>query len=131
MDSHILEPMDGPVLVHNDFADWNVVTDGVKITGVLDWDECIGGDPIMDLACFSLFFKPERFEPFLSGYKSNVTLPKNYNEKIHYFRLRYAISKMALRAKRSLVDPGEFLVKLIEAGKIALANEIAWFQKNS
>ena len=30
------------VLVHNDFADWNLLTDGNTITGVIDWDECVG-----------------------------------------------------------------------------------------
>lgn len=30
------EPIDGPRLVHSDFADWNVLTDGEQLTAVLD-----------------------------------------------------------------------------------------------
>ncbi|MBI3955821.1 phosphotransferase [Candidatus Gottesmanbacteria bacterium] len=33
---HAFEPPDGPRLIHNDFADWNLLTDGERITAVLD-----------------------------------------------------------------------------------------------
>jgi Ser/Thr protein kinase RdoA (MazF antagonist) len=31
-----------PVLIHNDFADWSLLTKDGKISGVLDFDECVG-----------------------------------------------------------------------------------------
>ena len=30
---------DVSVIVHNDFADWNLLTDDNTITGIIDWDE--------------------------------------------------------------------------------------------
>ena len=45
------------VLIHNDIADWNTLTDGTNITAIMDWDECVGGDPIMELSAYSLFLE--------------------------------------------------------------------------
>ena len=124
------EPIDGPRLIHNDFADWNLLTDGSKITGVLDWDECHAGDPIADLACWSTFFDIERMKHFLKGYTSVATLPKDYNNRFHFYRLRYTISKMALRAKRYQVDKAEFIKEKLEVCKRALAEELQFFNLN-
>ena len=126
-DVHSYEPVDGPRLVHNDYADWNLLTDGAAITGVLDWDECHGGDPIADLACWSTFYNIERMEHFLKGYTSIATLPKDYESRFHYYRLRYTISKMALRAKRYQVDKADFIREKLEVGKRALVEELRYF----
>ncbi|WP_344681763.1 phosphotransferase family protein [Saccharopolyspora taberi] len=37
-------------LVHGDFGSNNVLTDGTRITGVLDWDCAMFGDPLYDVA---------------------------------------------------------------------------------
>ena len=47
---------DKPVLIHADIADWNTLSDGKHVTGIIDWDECFSGDSIMDFAAYSLFF---------------------------------------------------------------------------
>lgn len=127
MEEYSFEPKGGPVIVHNDFADWNMLTDGKSITGILDWDESCGGDPVADLACWSMFFSIPRYELFLKGYKEVGELPADYEERFHYYRLRYAISKMALRAKRFIVDRSDFMKDKIEIGKKALLEEVAWF----
>lgn len=129
MNSYSFEPINGSRLVHNDFADWNLLTDGKTITGILDWDEACGGDPVADLACWSMFFTLDRYEKFLSGYTIIGTLPDDYELRFHYYRLRYAISKMALRAKRALVDQSEFAKSKLAVGKIALKEEVQWFEK--
>ncbi|MFJ6326708.1 MULTISPECIES: phosphotransferase family protein [unclassified Rhizobium] len=41
-------------LVHGDFGSNNVLTDGVNITGVIDWSEALFGDPLYDVA--NIFF---------------------------------------------------------------------------
>jgi hygromycin-B 4-O-kinase len=41
-------------LVHGDFGSNNVLTDGRRITGVLDWSEAMIGDPLYDIA--NIFF---------------------------------------------------------------------------
>lgn len=109
--------IDTPVLIHNDFADWNLLTDGNVITGVIDWDECVGGHPIQEIACWSTFFDPERLPLFLDGYFSETKKPDNFEELFQLFRLRYTISKMALRTKRYTYEKSPFVLSMIEKGK--------------
>mgnify|MGYP000105976794 CR=1 FL=1 len=44
-------------LVHADFGSNNVLTDGRRITGVIDWSEAMYGDPLYDIANI-LFWRP-------------------------------------------------------------------------
>lgn len=121
------EPSDGSRVIHNDFADWNLLTDTKQITSVLDWDESHAGDPIADLACWSTFFDIERMVKFMEGYKSIATLPDDYDKRFHFYRLRYTISKMALRIKRFQVDKSPTLAEKLEVGKRALKGELNYF----
>lgn len=125
-DNSLLDSQDA-VLVHNDFADWNLLTDGNVITGIIDWDECVGGNPIEEIACWSTFFDPERLNKFLEGYFSVAERPDNFEEMFELLRLRYTISKMALRTKRYNYEKTEFLKGMIEKGKMHLEASIKYF----
>lgn len=116
------------VLVHNDFADWNLLTDGNKITGVVDWDECVGGDPVSDIACWSTFFTPRRLDDFLKGYWQIAQKPSDFDDKFELLRLRYALSKLTLRIRRYSWDPSDFMKEKIETGKSHLAQSMAYFK---
>ncbi|HET9721597.1 MAG TPA: aminoglycoside phosphotransferase family protein [Candidatus Saccharimonadales bacterium] len=115
------------VLVHNDFADWNLLTDGQEITGILDWDECVAGDPVADIACWSTFFDPKRQEKFLDGYWQVAEKPADFEDKFELLRLRYVISKMTLRTRRYAWEPSDFMKQKIEDGKKHLAESITYF----
>ncbi len=119
--------MTEPRLVHNDFADWNILVDEGKISAILDWDECHGGDPVADLACWSTFFDMNRYAELRKGYETVAELPDDYEERFHYYRLRYTISKMALRVKRAQVDDSQFIKDKIAVGTEALQEELEWF----
>lgn len=121
---------DVSVLIHNDFADWNLLTDGNTITGVLDWDECVAGNPIEEIACWSTFFDPERIKPFLKGYFSETLKYDNFDEMFQLMRLRYTISKMALRIKRYTYEQTPFLKSMIEKGEKHLEELINIFKLN-
>lgn len=127
LDSNLLDYKE-PRLLHNDFADWNLLTDGEKIVGVLDWDECVGGDPVEEIACWSTFFAPERLGVFLKGYFEENERAENFEEKLNLFRLRYVISKMALRVKRYTYDQSDFVKQLIENGMKHLEELIKIFK---
>lgn len=116
------------VLVHNDFADWNLLTDGITINAVLDWDECVGGDPIQDIACWSTFFEPSRLEYFLNGYYSNDLKPDDFEQRFQLMRLRYTISKMALRLRRYEYEKTDFLKTVIDRGEKHLNELIVYFE---
>lgn len=126
-DNKLLDIKD-PVLIHNDFADWNLLTDGKEITAVLDWDESVGGDPIQDIACWSTFFAPERLNIFLKGYFSDTKKPDDFEAKFQLMRLRYTISKMALRLKRYQYEKTDFMKSVIERGKTHLSELIEIFE---
>lgn len=115
------------VLVHNDFADWNLMTDGNKITGIIDFDECVAGDPIRDIACWSTFFDVTRINKFLEGYFKVAKKPEKFEERFQLLRLRYNIMKMTLRTRRYTYDPKEEFRFKIERGKIDLKNDAAYF----
>lgn len=115
-DNELLNSNDS-VLIHNDFADWNLLTDGNTITGVIDWDECVAGNPIQEIACWSTFFDPERIKPFLKGYFSETPMYDNFDEIFQLMRLRYTISKMALRIKRYTYEQTPFLKSMLEKGE--------------
>lgn len=118
---------DEAVLVHNDFADWNLLTDGQDVTGVLDWDECVGGIPESDIACWSTFFDPERLKGFLDGYFSAVEKPSDFDDKFELMRLRYVVSKMTLRLRRYSWEPTDFMREKIETGKTHLVQSAEYF----
>lgn len=115
---------DQPVLVHNDFADWNQLTDGKSITGIIDLDESVGGHPVSDIACWSTFFDPSRLDLFLEGYFSVSPEIEHYQELYELLRLRYTISKMTLRLRKSTWDSSDFLKEKIRVGKMHLSESL-------
>ena len=115
------------VLVHNDFADWNLLTDGQDVTGILDWDECVANDPVADIACWSTFFEPERLEAFLDGYWQIAEKPDDFQQKFELMRLRYVLSKMTLRLRRYTWEQTDFMREKIETGKVHLAESLDYF----
>lgn len=120
---------DSPSLVHNDIADWNQLSDGKSISGMIDWDECFSGDPVMDFAQWSLFYDDQRLTYLIEGYQQVSPLPDAFWEKLHLFRLRYLVSKLHLRKKRALVVlDSKFLNERIQRGMEVLAQEFAYFK---
>ncbi|MBB2891829.1 aminoglycoside phosphotransferase (APT) family kinase protein [Flexivirga oryzae] len=67
------------VLVHNDFSVSNVLVDGDRITGVVDWTEAGCGNPGIDLGyayvSTALSFGPPAAEELLRGYRSSTGWP--------------------------------------------------------
>jgi aminoglycoside phosphotransferase (APT) family kinase protein len=117
-----------PSLIHNDIADWNELSDGEKITGVIDWDECFSGDPVMDFAQYSLFFPDSRLSWLLEGYREAGEIPEGYEEKLPLFRLRYAVSKLHLRKKKALILPdSKFINGQVARGMEVLKEELKRF----
>lgn len=118
---------DSPRLIHNDLADWNELTDGKKITGFIDWDEAFSGDPICDFSAYSVFYDDVRLHNLIRGYETVSKLPPDFEAKFHLYRLRYIISKLTLRTKRSVFDDTQFLRDFLKYSKELLAKELMWY----
>jgi epoxide hydrolase-like predicted phosphatase len=119
---------DSPRLVHNDIADWNELTDGKKITAFIDWDEGFSGDPICDFSTYSVFFDDVRLSNLIRGYEKISKLPSDFEDKFHLYRLRYIISKLTLRTKRSMFDTSEFLIYNLKFAQQLLVKELDWYK---
>lgn len=117
-----------PRLIHNDLADWNQLTDGTKITAFIDWDEAFSGDPVCDFAAYSVFFDDNRLNNLKRGYETVTKLPDDFEEKFHIYRLRYIISKMTLRTKRSVYDSSELVSTLLAYSHTLLQQELTWYE---
>lgn len=125
---HLIE-CTSPRLVHNDVADWNQLTDGKKITAFIDWDESFSGDPICDLSTYSVFFDDVRLKNLIRGYETISKLPSDFEAKFHIYRLRYIISKLTLRTKRSMFDKTEFLRQNLVFAQQLLIKELRYYAK--
>lgn len=125
---HLIE-CSSPRLVHNDVADWNQLTDGTKITAFIDWDESFSGDPICDFSTYSVFFDDTRLHNLIRGYESITRLPSDFEAKFHIYRLRYIISKLTLRTKRSVFDTSEFLKQNLVFAQQLLVKELKFYAK--
>lgn len=53
-----------PVLIHWDIWDGNIFIDEGKVTGLIDWERCLWGDPLMEVGFRSYSQSPD----FLRGY---------------------------------------------------------------
>lgn len=115
---------DAPVLVQNDVADWNQLTDGKQITGLVDWDECFSGDAVCEFAAWSVFYPFSRMEHLIEGYLELRSLPDGYREKLHLYRLRYVLSKMTGRKKKLEKSHSTFIESLLRYAVTILEEEL-------
>ncbi|MGQ4515411.1 phosphotransferase [Streptomyces sp. DW26H14] len=62
-----------PAFTHGDLQIAHVFVDGSEVTGIIDWSEAGQGDPLYDLATFTLGHE-EHLDDVLSGYGTGVDL---------------------------------------------------------
>lgn len=101
------------VLVHHDLADHNLMfakgaaqdtTGQPRITAIFDWEACVVGDPVLDLAsCPTWRTHHPRTEQLLAGYTSVRALPKNFQAKWDLYTLRTMLWKMVFAVRMKIV----------------------------
>lgn len=95
--------IDRGVLIHHDLADHNIMFSGNHITGIFDWEACVAGDAVLDLAsCPTWKTHHPREDTLINGYKSIRALPENFEEKRNVYLLRTMLWKtvFAIRSGR-------------------------------
>jgi len=60
-----------PVFIHGDLQIAHVFVDGDEVTGIIDWSEASQGDPLYDLATFTLAHE-EHLGDVIAGYGADV-----------------------------------------------------------
>src|SRR5262249_32278643 len=94
-----------PALLHGDLGSHNVFTDGASITALIDWEDCLSGDPVFDIAFWATFHPERRHQAFLDGYRSESPLPGDFAVRFWLYFLRIALGKTVLRHRLRLSDP--------------------------
>ncbi|MFB9238733.1 phosphotransferase family protein [Plantactinospora siamensis] len=62
-----------PAFTHGDLQIAHIFVDGAEVTGIIDWSEAGQGDPLYDLATFTLGHE-EHLDDVLAGYGDGVDL---------------------------------------------------------
>jgi aminoglycoside phosphotransferase (APT) family kinase protein len=94
-------------LLHGDYGHQNILLCNGRISGILDWEDALCGDPIFDVAYWGTFCREWMREPFLRGYQGEAKLPPDFEVRYWVYYLRIALSKTAHRALFGTVDrPG-------------------------
>ncbi len=89
-------------LVQHDLADHNMFFMDNHITGIYDWEACLSGDPVLDLAsCPTWRTHYPRETKLIEGFSSIKKLPEHFTEKMNIYRLRTMLWKsvFGIRAK--------------------------------
>jgi fructosamine-3-kinase len=96
-----------PRLLHGDLGNHNVFVDRGNISALIDWEDCLAGDPCFDIAFWGTFHPERRRPAFLEGYARHATLPDDFEARYWLYYLRIALSKTVHRARFGYADhPG-------------------------
>jgi len=94
-------------LLHGDPGHHNVFAAEGAITGVIDWEDALAGDPVFDLAYWGTFVRDYLRPPMLRGYWEGRTPPEDFEHRYWLYYLRIALSKTVHRQLFGYVDrPG-------------------------
>jgi fructosamine-3-kinase len=96
-----------PRLLHGDLGSHNVLTGGTDVTGLIDWEDCLAGDPAFDVASWATFQPEHRHPAFLEGYRSFAALPDDFEPRFWLYYLRVSLAKTVHRHRFAYADrPG-------------------------
>jgi aminoglycoside phosphotransferase (APT) family kinase protein len=93
-------------LVHKDTALWNLLGTEREVKAVIDWDDCIAGDPIDDLALLGCFHDGAFLRAAFNGYASVRALPEEHVRRFWLHLLRNMIFKAVIRVGAGYFDHG-------------------------
>jgi fructosamine-3-kinase len=86
------------VLLHGDLGNHNFISaDGQEIAALIDWEDCMSGDPVFDIAFWGTFFRDYMLDDFLAGYKQTKQLAHDFHLRYWLYYLRIALSKTVHR----------------------------------
>jgi aminoglycoside phosphotransferase (APT) family kinase protein len=96
-----------PRLLHGDLGSHNVLTDGTAVVALIDWEDCLAGDPVFDVALWATFQPEHRYAAFLEGYRAAGPLPDDFEVRFWLYYLRVALAKTVHRHRFGYADrPG-------------------------
>jgi aminoglycoside phosphotransferase (APT) family kinase protein len=94
----------GGALLHGDLGSHNVLTDGDRLLGLIDWEDALAGDPVYDVAFWATFQPPERHAAFLAGYREVRPLPDDFPVRFRLYFVRILLAKAVHRRRFGYPD---------------------------
>ncbi|GEM_PF-4719777 len=90
---HLLDIKVPSVLVHNDFQTKNLKYFNGKISGIFDFDECLGGHNEFEFIKTCLPFKKEKvwLDQIIKGYQTKVNLTQDFPQRIRLYTLKFCL----------------------------------------
>ncbi|MDB5259743.1 MAG: hypothetical protein JWO73_951 [Candidatus Taylorbacteria bacterium] len=86
-------------LVHGDYGSNNVLSDGRRITGVIDWESSMYGDFLYDVAWLSFWSRSLDFQSlYLEHSKKKGMQIENYAERMLCYKLYIGLSSLSFYA---------------------------------
>jgi fructosamine-3-kinase len=84
-------------LVHKDLALWNILGTSDDIAAVIDWDDCIVGDPMDDFSLLGCFYDGAVLQRAFAGYAEIRPLPVEWQRRFWLHLLRNMLVKAVIR----------------------------------
>ena len=94
-------------VMHGDLGNHNVFVRDGEVSALIDWEDCLVGDPVFEVAFWATFHPERRHDAFLEGYAAEAPLPADFERRFWLYFLRIALSKTVHRHRFGYVDrPG-------------------------
>ena len=84
-------------VLHKDVAFWNILGEPDRIKAIVDWDDVVLGDPVDDLAIVRCFYDDDVFDPLVTSYGRQATLPDDFSTRLWLYVLRNMLWKAKIR----------------------------------
>ncbi|GAA0899912.1 aminoglycoside phosphotransferase family protein [Virgisporangium ochraceum] len=104
----VLSTVDRPALLHFDLWDGNVLADGDRLTGLVDGERHLYGDPLLDLVSPVLFRRVEEEpeNPFAHGYFGGpATFDDSARRRLGLYRLHLYLLMTVEMPSRGMTGP--------------------------
>lgn len=96
-------------LLHADCGFDNLLSDGRKITGVIDWENSMYGDELYDLAWLSFWWPEIGYEPMYIEYAKNKEIEiEHFNERVLCYKLCVGLNALIFFASTDQKDKYEY-----------------------
>lgn len=92
------------VLLHRDFALWNILGLKDRIEAVIDWDDLVIGDPADDIAIVNCFHEAPHMERLLAAYGETHPVDESFMIRVSLYTLRNMLWKIMIRHELGYFD---------------------------
>ena len=77
-----------PCLIHNDISPQHILVDGENVSGVIDFEAAVGGDPILEFALWDFKYgKDFPLKCILEGYENKEVLSGDFERKFNFWKI--------------------------------------------